>query len=225
MKILAFDSSNQKCSVAIYNNDVILSHSASTIANSQAETLITLIEEALSKAKLSYEDIDFIAVTTGPGSFTGVRIGLAAADGIAAGSGIKTIGISCLETINLRALENARNYDHSIVIMNAYRSQLYVQPFLPSGKAETEAEMIDLNEASSYISEFTGKIVLLGNGISLLDQKLLVADNVITLPRFPHPEARSLCRLALLKAETGDYSPPAPLYIRPPDAKVQSGLL
>ncbi|MBP7190488.1 MAG: tRNA (adenosine(37)-N6)-threonylcarbamoyltransferase complex dimerization subunit type 1 TsaB [Rickettsiaceae bacterium] len=221
MKILAFDSSNQKSSVAIYEDERILSYSASTIPNNQAETLLSLIEQTLEKAGLSYSDLDFMAVTTGPGSFTGVRIGLAAAEGIAAASGVKTIGIGCLEVMNLRAIEHSRNYDYSIALMNAYRGQIYAQAFLPSGEAFCEAEMIDLEKVDSYLSQFAGKIVIVGSGMNLLDRELLIAPNVISLPRFPNPEARNLCRLAFKKASHGNYAAPFPLYIRLPDAKKQ----
>lgn len=216
MKILAFDTSHAKCSVAISIDNQIVAASFAHEPNKQAEMLLLLIEQSLLQVGLSYQDLDFLAVTTGPGSFTGVRIGLAAAEGILIASNIKPIGISSLEAINFRAQEHVRNFDHSVVLMDAYRSQLYVQAFDVRGKAVNEAELIEREAIMHYLSRIEGKLVLLGSGVSFVKEGF----EAVILPRFPQVNARTLCRLAYLKVLQGSYSRDlSPLYIRPPDAK------
>ncbi len=219
MKILAFDTSNAKCSVVIADDDRIIATASSLAPNQQAELLLLLIEQALEKAGLEYKDLDFLAVTTGPGSFTGVRIGLAAAEGIIFGSNIEPIVINSLEAINFRALEHARNFDRSIVLMNAYRGQLYVQSFDSAGVALSNPDVIDNQEVMDYLHSLPGKMVLTGSGLEFIDQSF----DAIMLPRFPLPNARNLARLAYSKIRQNNYSTDlSPVYIRLPDAKVKA---
>ncbi len=216
MKILAFDTSHSKCSVAISVGNQIVTTVATHESNKQAEMLLLLIEQSLDRAALSYQDLDFLAVTTGPGSFTGVRIGLAAAEGVLMASNIKPIGISSLEAINFRAQEHARNFDHSVVLMDAYRSQLYVQTFDVKGKSVSEPKLIECESIMDYLSKISGKLVLLGNGVAFVEEDF----EAVIFPRFQQVNAKTLCRLAYAKVMQGDYSSDlSPLYIRPPDAK------
>lgn len=223
IKILGLDSSNQKCSVAIYENDILLAEKHCYKQNSQAEILFSLIENALSYSNLSYDDIDFLAVTTGPGSFTGVRIGLAAAQGIITASNITPIGITSLESINFRTMEYVRNYDYSVVLMNAHRMQLYVQIFDSHGNKASEAEMINYSECLEYLSKINGKIALIGSGLEFVDEDFLQNNKVTAIPRFPSPEGRTTARLAYRKIISNNYTTNiSPLYIRPPDALIKS---
>lgn len=219
MKILAFDTSNAKCCVAIADGDRILATANASKTNQQAEVLLLLIQEVLSKAQFSYQDLDFLAVTTGPGSFTGVRIGLAAAEGIIMGSNIVPIGINSLEAINFRVLEHARNFDRSIVLMNAFRSQLYIQSFDSAGAALTEPDIIENGNLMDYLSGFKERLALIGSGIEFVDKSF----DAIMLPRFPLPNARILARLSYNKIIQNNYiSDLSPVYIRLPDAKVKA---
>ena len=81
-RILAFDVSNNSCSVAISAGQEILAYREDLRPSMQAEILILLIERALQSINYDYKDIDYLALTNGPGSFTGIRIGLATAEGI-----------------------------------------------------------------------------------------------------------------------------------------------
>ena len=219
MKILAFDTSNAKCSVAIADGDRIMATAFAPSPNQQAELLLLLIEQALEKAGLEYKDLDFLAVTTGPGSFTGVRIGLAAAEGIIMGSNIVPIGINSLEAINFRALDNARNFDQSIVLMNAYRGQLYIQSFDSAGAALSKPAIMNNQDVMDYLHSLSGEMVLTGSGLEFINPSF----DAIMLPRFPLPNARNLARLAYRKIRQNNYSTDlSPVYIRLPDAKVKA---
>jgi tRNA threonylcarbamoyladenosine biosynthesis protein TsaB len=215
--ILGFDTSHGKSSVAISDGDNIIATMNSHKTSAQAEELISLIERTLTNAHLDYKDIDYLAVTTGPGSFTGIRIGLAAARGIMLASNIKPVAITAFEAINFRIMMHARQYDYSAIIINAYRGQVYAQVFDNKGATIAEPVMIDIEETARYLSQFKGRLAVAGSGLPHIDN----INDAILLPRFPFPEARSLCRLASTKILSGVYSDDiSPLYIRPPDAKL-----
>ena len=94
MKILAFDSATSACSAAIWRDGEIPARRFVAMERGQSEALIPMVVEVLKEAGLTYAEIDFIAVTVGPGSFTGVRIGLAAARGMALAGGLPVVGVT-----------------------------------------------------------------------------------------------------------------------------------
>lgn len=93
-KILAIDCAHGDCSAALSDGEKIISEIDEQMERGQAERLIPMVRDVLKQADASFADIDVVAVTTGPGSFTGVRVGLAAADGIAMAAGLPMIGVS-----------------------------------------------------------------------------------------------------------------------------------
>lgn len=221
IKILGLDSCNQKCSVAIYENNTLLAEKHCNEPNKQAEILFSLIENVLLDSSLVYSDINFLAVTTGPGSFTGVRIGLSAAQGIIIASNILPIGITTLEAVNFCAMEYVRNYDYSIVLMNAYRMQLYAQIFDINGNSISAPCLIDVDYLNEYLDNIKGKIVIIGSGLEFISESILNSNRIIAIPRFPNSEARTVAQLAYRKILSNNYNRNiVPLYIRPPDAKL-----
>lgn len=218
MIILGLDTSHNKCSVAISDGDKILAALISKTPSAQAEELILMIEQVLYKAGLSYNDIDYLVACRGPGSFTGIRIGLAAARGIVMASKVLPIAVSSFEAINFRTLRSAKNFDYSVVLINAYRRQIYAQGFDSVGAPTGEPSLIDLDDAHYYISQFKGLVAIAGSGLECME---VLPGKEILLPRFPYPEAKSICRLANMQLERMVYSSDlSPLYIRLPDAKL-----
>jgi tRNA threonylcarbamoyl adenosine modification protein YeaZ len=220
MIILGLDTSHSKCSVAISEGDKILTAISSNKPSSQAEELIIMIEAAMKQVSINYNDIDYLAAIKGPGSFTGIRIGLAAARGIIMASKIQPVGISSFEALNFRTLHAAKKYDYSIVLINAYRAQIYAQIFHPGGIPAAEPLLLNLNEVEKYIKQHEGIIVVSGSGLEQIPD-INLPPNIILLPRFPNVDARSLCRFANMQILHKNYSSDlAPLYIRQPDAKI-----
>src|SRR6202012_2465113 len=99
MKVLAFDCSGASCSAAVVVDDEPLAQHFATMERGHAEALLPMIDTVLRAAKLAPPAIDLIAVTTGPGSFTGLRIGLAAARGLALANGIAAIGVTSFDAV------------------------------------------------------------------------------------------------------------------------------
>ncbi|PCJ22160.1 MAG: tRNA (adenosine(37)-N6)-threonylcarbamoyltransferase complex dimerization subunit type 1 TsaB [Rickettsiales bacterium] len=226
-KILAFDVSNNSCSVAISLDQEILAFEQELEPSMQAERLMVLIESVLKKARLQYQDIDYLAVTTGPGSFTGIRIGIAAARGIifasnGIASNIKGIGITNFEASYYRACEQVKDHDSALIMLNAYRGQLYVQEFA-GGVPSAEARIIDDSELKSLLQNRSGVTICAGSGLAKSYAEIKELDDFITsdliiLPRFPVIRALHIARLAGQKIKRGEITPIAPLYIRKPDA-------
>lgn len=218
MIILGLDTSHSKCSVAISDGDKIINTLSSINSSAQAEELMLMIEQVLKQSYLDYNDINYLAVCKGPGSFTGVRIGLAAARGIIMASKIRPVALNSLEAINFRTLHAVKNFNYSIALINAYRGQVYAQGFDSEGKSIDVPVLINLSEANDYISQFKGIVAISGSGLECMNT---LPGQAILLPRFTQPEARSICRLANMQIESGSYSSDLlPLYIRLPDAKL-----
>jgi tRNA threonylcarbamoyladenosine biosynthesis protein TsaB len=222
--ILAFDVSNNSCSVAISAGQDILAYEEDLNQSMQAENLILLIEKALKSVNYNYDDIDYLALTNGPGSFTGIRIGLATAEGILISSNIKGLTISNFEMSYYRLLRQVKHFDKAVILLNAYRDQLYYQEFDSLGNKGNYG-IVDINQAydNLFLNHENERIVCTGNGASEIYDQIEKAANITTLPRFARINATQICKIAddkINKGELNENKDIEPLYIRPPDAKV-----
>lgn len=223
MKILAFDTANNSASVAISDDQVILAYLEELRPALQAETIVPMIEEALKIAGLSYQQLDYLAVTNGPGSFTGIRIGLSVAKAIVLSTSVKGTTVSNFEYSYFRASTQVRNYSKMFVFLNAYRGQLYSQVFNQDGTA-SKALLITYEQAIDLIKREEGIRICTGSGVELIYDRIKDQENVIILPRFAKVKALHICRYIANKISLTQLLPSSiePLYIRPPDAKLQS---
>ncbi|WP_334176199.1 tRNA (adenosine(37)-N6)-threonylcarbamoyltransferase complex dimerization subunit type 1 TsaB [Pseudoxanthobacter sp.] len=188
-----------------------------------AERLMGLITAVLDEAGIAPAAIDRLAVTTGPGSFTGVRIALATARGLALALGRPAIGIGVLELI-ATATRAAHPGLPVVAVLDARREALYLQPFGADGSALAPPAAADLAAAADHVPEGA---VLAGSGAALLAAQLAAAGRV---PAVVEPERSAdpglLARLAATREPAAN--PPEPLYLRAPDARPQprqAGLL
>jgi tRNA threonylcarbamoyl adenosine modification protein YeaZ len=216
-KILCFDVSNNSCSVAIAAGQEILSFEQNLAPSVQAEKLLVIIESVLEKAQMQYEDLDYLAVTVGPGSFTGIRIGLAAAKGILYASGVKGVAITNFEASFYRLKMQVKEFDSAVIMLNAYRNQLYVQQFSADG-AKSKPDLMDIVDVKDYLQKQSGKVICAGSGLKEIYEQVKDIENITCLPRFPSIRAIHLARYADDKINMGEINPIEPLYIRPPDA-------
>ncbi|HJD65796.1 MAG TPA: tRNA (adenosine(37)-N6)-threonylcarbamoyltransferase complex dimerization subunit type 1 TsaB [Rickettsia endosymbiont of Bembidion nr. Transversale] len=222
MKILAFDTANNTASVALSDNNNILAYAEELRPSMQAENLMPMIEQVMKAAQCSYDELDYLAVTNGPGSFTGIRIGLAVAKGILfAKKNIRGVAVSNFEHAYFRAIGQVKDYDKIYVFLNAYRSQLYLQIFDRSGKTN-EPLLIDFDYAIELLKNEKGNIVCCGSGLEFIYTQVKNLPNIIILPRFARVKAFIICRYvaSILADKTELNSAIEPLYIRPPDAKI-----
>lgn len=221
MNILAFETASGRCSVCITRNIQILGTQHLFENSMQAKNLTPMIDKALDQAGLRLDDIDYISTTNGPGSFTGIRIGLATALGLVNATKKTPIIVSNFEVINYRIREQYRNFDKAYCIIEAHRGECYLQVFDRSEDSVSEGKLLSIEEARNLISDDSSKIVIGGSGaIHFADMS---AKNITILPRFPYPDARIIYKLARnLVANEKFSSSIEPLYIRKADAKVAS---
>ncbi len=129
--ILAFDTSAAHCAAAVLSGGRIVAEACEPMDTGQAERLLPLCEALLAEAGLAWRDVAAIAVGTGPGNFTGVRIAVAAARGLALGLGIPAIGVTRLQAL-------AHGHDLPVTaVADARRGEVYVQ-LLPDGTARLQ---------------------------------------------------------------------------------------
>lgn len=210
MILLALDTSSHLCSACLYNSeeDKILSRHSENIGRGHAEILLDLIEKSLRDANLDYADIERIAVTNGPGSFTGVRVGMAVARGFSLSLNIPCIAVSTLDACEARATA----YEGSLItLLDAKRGQLYYQIRGEAPSIATGAELVEKLDGKNFSA--------CGGGAPILNEQSDLALPV--LHESSAPEIDLVARLAAARPQ-GSH-PPEPLYLREADAKVQAG--
>jgi len=196
--ILAIDSSIGISSVSIWKDGKVAVYLEDARSTMQASRLVPLIEEALLQADITYSDLSQVAATVGPGSFTGIRIGLATARGIAFSAGISCVGYTTLQVM-CEALNSREGGDPCLCILNAGKGEVYYQHF------PTMAEPA-IGELTAILEKYKGAKIACGVPLS----EGFTAS-------ITHPRADALARLAATNPAAA--LPPAPFYIRPPDAK------
>ena len=225
MIILAFDSTAKAASVAVCEDEKLLALYNIDNGLTQSELLLPMAENMLKSLKLSFDDVGLLACAVGPGSFTGVRIGVALVKGIAFGKNIPCVSVSTLDSL----AENLAGLDGIIVpCMDARRAQVYTATSRgEEGKLIklTEDRAIAISELAKDLRAYgdtpiylsgdgyeVAKRGLLAEGIKVKDTpKLLISEN-----------AYSIALIAKRKFELGEYGTDldiAPTYLRMPQAE------
>jgi tRNA threonylcarbamoyladenosine biosynthesis protein TsaB len=216
--VLAFDTACDACSAALWQDGTVLAREFATMARGQSEALLPMIERVMAAAHLDFPALAGIGVTVGPGAFTGLRIGLAAARAIALASGKPAVGVTTLEAI-AAALPPAPGA--LIVAIDAKRDDLYVQSFV--GGAAWQPSSVAIAQLPGAVSVPGGSVLMAGDGAARLFAALpaeararatVIADHAL-------PDAAIVARLAAARLASGAaLASPRPLYLRPPDAKL-----
>ena len=222
MKILALDSSAAVATVALCEDDRLLAEYTVNNGNTHSETLLPMIEHLLGNFSMTAKDIDLFAASSGPGSFTGVRIGAATLKGLAFSMNKACIGVSTLEAL----AENLAFHKGLICpVMNARRSQVYTAIFRSDGeKLErlTEDLAISIAELDGMLAEYKEETVLAGDGYDICVGGFEKTAVRPVPERLRHQSAFSVAEAALAAYESGKYCSDAELgveYLRPSQAE------
>ena len=209
MKILSFETSAKAASVALMEDGKLLAEGYQNTGMTHSQTLMVMAQDLLKQCGLGPEDVDAVAVANGPGSFTGVRIGVAAAKGFAWGGEKPLVGVSTLEAM---ALQLGAWQGYVCPVMDARRSQVYNALFHVSGGMYTrvrEDRAISLAELGEELKNLSEPIFLVGDGSLLCYNTLLETLPGLVLP----PEHRMHQRAAgvalaaqVLWEQGGDFS-------------------
>lgn len=225
MLVLGIDSSSISCSCAIIKDEELISEVYLNTGKKHSEQLLPVIDKALQNAKLKIKDIDLIAITIGPGSFTGLRIGLATAKALAQAVDKKIIGISTLDALAYKA----QNYNGFIVpILNAKRNEFYSAVYKEENgefkKIESE-HTIRPEDLIEKLKDLPGEFCFLGDGVA--EYRNLIKEGLEERAKFfrsmdIYIEARHVAALGLEKFNKGvedDYYNLKPFYIRKSEAE------
>jgi tRNA threonylcarbamoyladenosine biosynthesis protein TsaB len=200
LPLLAFDTSGPHCAAALLFPDRVILRDE-PMEKGQAERLVPLLEEVLAEGGIGWRDIKALAVGTGPGNFTGVRIAVAAARGLALGLGIPTVGVTSLEAL---AFERG----NVLVAQDARRGMAYVQTFVPDG----EAELVPVGTLPRSLAARAEPVV-----VGDLAERYASEHSWLAVAQPAYPLAEAIARKALLVVNSRRKRP-APFYLRGADA-------
>lgn len=221
MRILSMDSSSVSASAAVTENGRILAEEFVNNGYTHSATLMPIIEKVLKVSETSVSDLDLLAITNGPGSFTGVRIGIASAKGICDAANIPCFAVSTLEAI-AKPLNTKDAL--AVSVMDARCNQVYTASFY-MGKRETEDRAILISELLNELKNEKRDIILIGDGALMCYEKMQselcgisVADEEIRLVH-----ASNIGFLAEEKVNNGEDTMKSekllPFYLRLPQAE------
>lgn len=219
MRILAFESSAKAASVAVLQDDILLGEYYQNSGQTHSRTLMQMANNLLENCDLSVQDIDSVAVASGPGSFTGIRIGVSAAKGFAWGRELPVYGVSTLEAM---AVLHGSFEGVICASMDARRSQVYNALFrIHEGEIEriSEDRAISLEELSDELKNLQEKKILVGDGALLCynTMKEQVGDLCLARETFRMQRASGVALLAARRialGDPGDSLSLAPNYLR-----------
>lgn len=207
--ILVIDTTGPWCAAALKDGEAVFEISEQ-IGRGHAERLAPMVQEVLSRAGASAARLDAIGVNTGPGSFAGTRVGVAFARGLSLSTGARAVGIGLLPALARRADPAG---DRTIMAVHDARRGELLWTIFAHGEAVTGLERGSPDDALAELEAF-GDVALTGSGAVHLGADPDHFD--------PEPPLRAL--LALTEAAPPDAPRPAPIYARPPDAKLPGGV-
>jgi tRNA threonylcarbamoyladenosine biosynthesis protein TsaB len=208
MIVLALDTAQNACSVAVLDGDRVLASQTEPMQRGHQERLAPMAAEVMTQAGLAFDQLDRIGVTVGPGSFTGLRVGLAFAKAMSLALDIPCIGVGTLEALA------AGRTGFVVSAIDAKRDQIYLQIF-QDGVSLMAPDGVDLGTAAARLTELWsgGATTIVGTGAPLL-------DGVIAGARVDAQDSPDIVALArLVQRKPALAARPQPLYLRAPDAK------
>ena len=223
MLILAIDTALDACAAGVLDTDAghLIARESQPMKRGHAEAQMPLIARVIREAGVGFAALDRIAVTTGPGSFTGLRVGLSAARGLGLAAGKPVVGLTTL-TAYAAAVVSEQGQHPIISAIDARHDQVYFQVVSGNGSSLIRPRVAPIEEALQA-SRF-GAPLLVGNAAAILGARW-PADAEPAVQVDPQP-APDIGWVAWLGAAVNPESAPArPYYLRPPDAKPQADLL
>lgn len=212
--LLALDTAQAGCSVCLWQDGTRIAGHYEDLRRGHAEILFDRIAVCLADAQTSYDDLTAILVTTGPGTFTGQRVGLAAARGLGLATKAQTIGLTTFEAIGAALIHDGHRPDLCHVVFDARREEVYHQSFDLSGPLPqplSDGAILSVDQAKALTTDG----VLAGSGAALMESDLPIITGYET------PDATRFGWLGH-HVTAGPDRLARPFYLRAPDAKPPS---
>jgi tRNA threonylcarbamoyladenosine biosynthesis protein TsaB len=220
VKILAVDTALGACSAALLDEDQVLAHQLVVMERGHAEALAPMVQALMQQANVGFSEITRLAVTTGPGTFTGQRVGLAFMRGLRVALKRPLIGITTLEAMAAAAMDEA-GASSAAVLHDAKRSEVYAGLY-SGGDVLMSPALLPLDDAlTAMAAEITDRralVALAGTAASHAAERYEQLGGRAVMTNIVHPDALWVARLAMRARDSN--RPPAPLYLRPPDARL-----
>lgn len=220
MRVLAIDTALAACAAAVLDTALggVIASESLPMVRGHAEALIPLIARVMARAELGFFDIDRVTVTTGPGSFTGLRVGIAAARGIALAADIPALGVSTLSAYAAPHLAEDKTVP-VIAAIDARHSHVYLQVFGPSGRTALAPRLAPLSEAVRAVGEAPCRLV--GSAARAVAEQVPAGGTApLCIDAREAPDIDWVARMGAVLPE--GQSPPNPQYLRAPDAQPQN---
>ncbi len=217
MNILALDTTTSACSVALWADEAVVSRSV-MMERGHAEALLPMVRDVLNEASRAFPEIDALAVTIGPGAFTGLRIGLAAARGMALAANIPCVGVTSLEAIAEGVGCEERAGRALLVALDSKRGDLFAQVFDAGGPPLGSPVAVSYDGLMDILPP--RPIVVAGTAAPAVVESLVQwGVDAVRANGTGCPHAMDVARVAARRWAAGEKTdkPPAPLYLRPPD--------
>ncbi len=221
MKLLALDTATTACSVACWSSGSIIAGREELANRRQAEILMPMVNAVMGEADFDYANLDLIAVTIGPGSFTGVRIGLATARGLALASNVPLVGITTLEALAAAPTPDEQQGRVILSTPDARRDQVYGQFFQEDGQAVGAPFATAAKTLPDRLMQTLGErppLLLIGSGADIAAKILdTCGQDYLKSASPPHPQAATIAtHIARSGHDITAIKPVAPLYLRDP---------
>jgi len=221
MRVLAIDTALAACSAAVLDTDHgggVLASDSLSMTRGHAEALMPLIYHVMQRSELAFPDVDRVAVTTGPGSFTGLRVGISAARGIALAADKPAVGVSTL-TAYAAPLLAEDDTTPVIAAIDARHDHVYLQVFGAGGRVLIAPRLAPLSDAARAASDTPSRIV--GSAAQSVADRLPRGSALPLLVDVREaPDIIWVARMGAVLPE--GQSPPRPQYLRAPDAQPQN---
>ena len=226
MKILGIDTSSNASSVSVIEDNKLICEYTVNTKTTHSQKLMPMIENMLSMSGVNIKEIDAIAICIGPGSFTGLRIGMATAKAISHVNNLPIIGVNSLEIL----AGNMNLYDKKICsILDAQRNQVYTGRYKFENGSIVEIQPVDVVEIENLLEEISkdnDEWILVGEAVYKYEDKIKEIKNIdIPAPSHNVTKASSLCSIAMEKynnnVDIHNCYDINPMYIRKSQAEVQ----
>jgi tRNA threonylcarbamoyladenosine biosynthesis protein TsaB len=225
--LLALDCAGSACSAALWRRGHVAARRFAAMKHGQAERLLPMVAEVMTEAEIGFARLDAIAVTVGPGSFTGLRVGLAAARGLGLAAAKPVLGVTSFAAVAAGVPAAERDARDLLVVLDTRREDLFVQHLGADLRPRAPARLTTPGDLARELA--ARPLLIAGDGAAMLAPLLPAGPGIAFAAGSPHADAACIAALAARILAGGGRGPegpalaPNPFYLRAPEARPSGG--